>query len=421
MTKGVYVLVLNNGKRYVGSSENVEKRVSDHKHGKGAAYTKRHGIVGQDVVITTQDGTIESWEQNETLAQMIKHGVHNVRGFQWVTDDLSPNDANVIKTLMCGLFSLCNHCGRPGHFGADCPDPCSKAQWMVEVCSISEPKNNKDAISELIRQSSVSPSTAPKPRPKPVQNTVRNHREIAPTGRAKCKECGFAISKGEYRVGEETTYKGRQCIKWFHEHCYAQKNSSVPTIQTPDKEPEGYDAKTDLLSLKAWLAVMSASTHQGQDPSGCSRPPQGWGSVMAKCMKCSKNGVLPHVDVCMLCGKSKHPSQTFHAWFTSEYEKYRTRKLAPRKTATSTCKKCGRGGHDSKTCYAKKHIDGFYIEDPTPSAKDTRRSPFRRAAMATYSESDSDDEDICYRCGRAGHWASECYAKKHVDGGYIRD
>ena len=121
---------------------------------------------------------------------------------------------------------------------------------------------------------------------------------------------------------------------------------------------------------------------------------------MAKCMKCSKKGVLPYVDVCMLCGKSKHPSQTFHAWFTSEYEKYRTRKLAPRKKATSTCKKCGRGGHDSKTCYAKKHIDGFYIED---------------------SESDSDDEDICHRCGRAGHWASECYAKKHVDGGYIRD
>jgi hypothetical protein len=338
MTKGVYVLVLNNGKRYVGSSENIEKRVSEHKHGRGAAYTKRHGIVGQDVVITTQDGTIESWEQNETLAQMIKYGVHNVRGFQWVTDDLSPNDAHVVKTLMCGLFSLCNHCGRPGHFGADCPDPYSKAKWMVEVCSISEPKSNKDAISELITQSSVSSSTEPKPsKPKPVQSTVQNHREIAPTGRAKCKKCGLAISKGEYRVGEETTYKGQQCIKWFHENCYAQKNSSVPAIQT-------------------------------------------------------------------------HPSQTFHLWFASEYEKryctpskkltQSTKKTPAKKTATSTCKRCGRCGHDSETCYAKKHVDGSYIED---------------------SDSDSDDEDTCYRCGRVGHWASNCYAKKHVDGGYIKD
>ena len=362
MTKGVYVLVLNNGKRYVGSSENIEKRVSDHKHGKGAAYTKRHGIVGQDAVITTQDGTIESWEQNETLAQMIKYGVHNVRGFQWVTEDLSPNDANVVKTLMCGLFSLCNNCGRPGHFGADCPDPYSKAQWMVEVCSISEPKNNKDAISELIRQSSVSPSIVPKPRPKPVQNTVQNHREIAPTGRAKCKECGFAISKGEYRVGEETTYKGRQCIKWFHEHCYAQKNSSVPTIQPPDKKPKG---------------------------------------------------------------------------FTSEYEKYHTRKLAPRKKATSTCKKCGRGGHDSNTCYAKKHIDGFYIEDSESDSygedichrcgrggHDSNTCYAKKHIDGFYiedSESDSYGEDICHRCGRGGHDSNTCYAKKHVDGGYIRD
>ena len=301
MTKGVYVLVLNNGKRYVGSSENIEKRVSEHKHGMGAAYTKRHGVVRQDIVITTQDGTIETWEQNETLAQMIKYGVHNVRGFQWVTDEISREDAHVVKTLMCGLFSLCNHCGRPGHFGADCPDPYSKAKWMVEVCSIREPKSNKDAISELIRQSFISPSTEPNPsKPKPVQSTVQNHREIAPTGRAKCKKCGLAISKGEYRVGEETTYKGQPCVKWFHENCWAQK---------------------------------------------------------------------------------KHTPST-------------------KKTAISTCERCGRGGHKSETCYANKHADGSYI---------------------TEFESDSDDENVCYRCGRYGHWANECYANKHVDGGYIKD
>ena len=363
MTKGVYVLVLNNGKRYVGSSENIEKRVSEHKHGRGAAYTKRHGIVGQDVVITTQDGTIESWEQNETLAQMIKYGVHNVRGFQWVTDDLSPNDANVVKTLMCGLFSLCNHCGRPGHFGADCPDPYSKAKWMVEVCSISEPKSNKDAISELITQSSVSSSTEPKPcKPKPVESNVPClYCEIAPTGRAKCKKCGLAISKGEYRVGEETTYKGQQCIKWFHENCYTQKNSSVPTIQThPDKEPEA--PITNIPSLEEWLAT-------GLDGAV---PPKGWGSVMAKCMKCNKKGVLPNADMCMFCGRSKHPSQTFHHWFASEYEKrYCTpskkltqpTKKTPAKKATTTCKRCGRTGHWASECYAKKHVDGGYIKD----------------------------------------------------------
>jgi hypothetical protein len=31
------------------------------------------------------------------------------------------------------------------------------------------------------------------------------------------------------------------------------------------------------------------------------------------------------------------------------------------------------------------------------------------------------DNAICHRCGRGGHWASECYARKHVKGFFIRD
>jgi hypothetical protein len=30
------------------------------------------------------------------------------------------------------------------------------------------------------------------------------------------------------------------------------------------------------------------------------------------------------------------------------------------------------------------------------------------------------DDDVCFRCGREGHYASSCYAKKHIDGYYIR-
>ena len=58
----------------------------------------------------------------------------------------------------------------------------------------------------------------------------------------------------------------------------------------------------------------------------------------------------------------------------------------------NTCSKCGRDGHISIDCYAKKDVFGDYV-----------------------SHSD-DEEDLCSRCGRDNHDATECYAKKHIKG-----
>ena len=44
-----------------------------------------------------------------------------------------------------------------------------------------------------------------------------------------------------------------------------------------------------------------------------------------------------------------------------------------------------------------------------------------RALQDELYEDSSEDEDIvCFRCGREGHYASSCYAKKHIKGYYLK-
>ena len=69
-------------------------------------------------------------------------------------------------------------------------------------------------------------------------------------------------------------------------------------------------------------------------------------------------------------------------------------------SANDICYRCGRSGHFSNNCYASKHIDGYYIDSDSSDSEES---------------SDSDD-DTCYRCGREGHYSSDCYASTHVNG-----
>lgn len=76
------------------------------------------------------------------------------------------------------------------------------------------------------------------------------------------------------------------------------------------------------------------------------------------------------------------------------------------------CYRCGRQGHYATDCYAKTTQSGKYIKKTNDDE---------------YIDSDTSDdtcdeeyEDVCYKCGRRGHYAYNCYAKKNINGKYIK-
>jgi len=62
--------------------------------------------------------------------------------------------------------------------------------------------------------------------------------------------------------------------------------------------------------------------------------------------------------------------------------------------AKNACNRCGRNGHFASNCYARTDVDGDDIDS-------------------------SSDDDACYRCGRDGHYASDCYARTDINGSRI--
>lgn len=76
ITKGVYVLELENNNYYIGYSSNIPKRINKHFRGKGSMFTKLHKPIK---VLEIIDGNLFT-ELQVTLRYVFIKGIDNVRG-----------------------------------------------------------------------------------------------------------------------------------------------------------------------------------------------------------------------------------------------------------------------------------------------------------------------------------------------------
>ena len=124
---GVYCLTDSDGKIYVGKSENIPERINDHRMGEGTRFLgpNLQKIAPETTPIPSD---LESWERNETLAMMYKHGIEKVRGWMFTTTRLSDDQKQDAFSQICEKLDLCRKCGRDSHFVNSCFAR-SKADW----------------------------------------------------------------------------------------------------------------------------------------------------------------------------------------------------------------------------------------------------------------------------------------------------
>ena len=67
------------------------------------------------------------------------------------------------------------------------------------------------------------------------------------------------------------------------------------------------------------------------------------------------------------------------------------------------CFRCGRSGHFSSECYATWSYKGKLIDDNEECGLSSIKS----------------QKNVCYRCGRYGHFYKKCFAKTHIKGYYL--
>jgi hypothetical protein len=99
----IYVLKLAHGCWYVGKTSNFITRLQQHCSGDGGAvWTKLHPVVNVHAVYTLPPGVDGNVEENvETAERIMQHGLHAVRGGQWIdvhqdTDAIVPSIASVL-------------------------------------------------------------------------------------------------------------------------------------------------------------------------------------------------------------------------------------------------------------------------------------------------------------------------------------
>lgn len=118
---GVYVLCLEGSKYYVGSSENIEKRVKQHQSlNYASAWTTKYAFQSVYCIYPRDINTIKIYEEQIVFDMMEKFGIENVRGGAFAQVDLDEDMKMSLEKMLKHRQNACLNCGDQGHYISQC-------------------------------------------------------------------------------------------------------------------------------------------------------------------------------------------------------------------------------------------------------------------------------------------------------------